>query len=162
MSSFREYLIAQGMKIKDPAAIDHIETDKRNRYLITGAVGTGKTEMARQLCTYRNARYLRIDVFGAANYTPPDIAQIIKDNDVIILDDLGAEKTTDKTQQLLYAVCGAMERGSDIGLIVTTNLSSDKIRSLYGDRIFDRLIGWMVVLGLNKPSFREEKATVIK
>jgi len=162
---FRQYLIMVGLEIRDPHIVDQVESNTKNihRYLITGKVGTGKTEMARRICKYSGMRFIRMETSTMANLQQSDIWQMISDQQIIVIDDLGAEPSAvvPKVEMVLYSVIKAMEQYSDIGLILTTNLDDSKLRSFYGDRIFDRLMGWMVVFETSGKSFRKQKAKVV-
>ncbi len=67
------------------------------------------------------------------------------DCDLLILDDLGTEMTTNFTQSALYSlVNGRLLRGGKT--IITTNLSEDELRRRYSPQIVSRLEGEYLVL----------------
>lgn len=163
--TFREYLLCVGLQLREPHILDHVESNTKgiHRYLIQGKVGTGKTEMARRICKFSGKRFIRLETSNMANLQQSDIWQMIADQQIIVIDDLGAEPSAviPKVEMALHCIIKAMEQYSDIGLILTTNLDDKRIRDFYGDRIFDRLVGWLVVFETGGKSFRKLNAKVV-
>jgi DNA replication protein DnaC len=169
-STFRKYLIDVGLQIKDPHIVDHVDGNTKgiHRYLIQGKVGTGKTEMARRICKYSGQRFIRLETSTMGNLQQSDIWQMICDQQLIVIDDLGAEPSAviPKVEMALHSIIKAMAQYSDIGLILTTNLSvfgndKNRLRDFYGDRIYDRLIGWLVVFETEGKSYRKQNLKVV-
>lgn len=60
------------------------------------------------------------------------------ENQIVMLDDVGAEKLTDWTQEILYLVVNkAYEKEKT--LFIATNLNLEQFRERYGDRILSRI-----------------------
>lgn len=163
--TFREYLVMVGLQIREPHIVDHVESNTKgiHRYLIQGKVGTGKTEMARRICKYSGKRFIRLETPNMGNLQLSDVWQMIHDQDIIVIDDLGSEPQAivPKVEMALNSIIKAMEQYSDISLILTTNLDDKKLRDFYGDRIFDRLVGWLVVFETGGKSYRKMNAKVV-
>ena len=60
--------------------------------------------------------------------------------DVLIVDDLGAEKTSDWVLQTLYTIMDRRYR-EELRTIITSNLSIEEIREKLDDRIASRIVG---------------------
>ncbi len=60
--------------------------------------------------------------------------------DVLILDDLGVEKTSDWVLQTLYTIIDRRYR-EELRTIITSNLGIEEIREKLDDRIASRIVG---------------------
>jgi nucleoside-triphosphatase THEP1 len=122
-------------------------------FTITGKVGTGKTWAACALAYRIRDRQRQIVRFA----TTPDIIDIFRAcsmgdekaqakkmllmaADVLVLDDVGANRTNDFALEALYNIVNRGKR-----LIVTTNLSRDDVTEKIDSRISSRLWGGYVV-----------------
>ena len=61
--------------------------------------------------------------------------------DVLCLDDLGAEKTTEWANESIYVIIDKWYRSEKQGLILTSNLKLGQIAERFGDRLASRLAG---------------------
>jgi DNA replication protein DnaC len=75
--------------------------------------------------------------------------------DLLILDDLGSEKTTDFAITTLYIIIDRRIRECR-QTIITTNLSQEEIEKVFGARISSRLAG-MVNIKINMPDYRKKR-----
>ena len=66
---------------------------------------------------------------------------------LLILDDLGAEKTTDWALQSLYIIINK-RLSEELQTIITSNLSLDELRDKIGDRIASRIAGMCKIVKL--------------
>ncbi len=134
---------------------------------LTGPCGTGKTRMLyaiAQICRepmvwdvptliVRVQRAMRLTVQDAFNYNETHlIDRLIAHNRRVLLDDLGAEKTTDFVLQELYRLISQRELWEKPTLI-TTNLSMKALAVKLDDRIASRLAGG-IVLGFEGGDYR--------
>lgn len=118
--------------------------------LMSGATGLGKTHLSLAVANrviergysviYGSApellRMLDNEQFGRSN---GDTMSLLTGCDLLILDDLGAENSTERNTSQLYEIINArMNRG--IPLIVSTNLTLPQLRARYQDRICSRLL----------------------
>lgn len=123
--------------------------------LLTGPTGVGKTHLASSViwqCMMLNRydyRAIFIDFQEYINklkesYQKDDIRdqmtslnKEIERADLIVLDDLGAERGTEHNVEQLDKI---MRLREDKNLIVTTNLSGKEIKNIYGNRTLSRLL----------------------
>jgi DNA replication protein DnaC len=131
-----------------------------NLILCSADVGTGKSHLAWQVG-------LRRSESGAwvVGWSTPDFNDALRPDgddraqeeaticDLLVLDELGAEKVSDWTLERLLMVIGgrwAEERPT----VITTNLTPDALGDRYGDRIVDRLMDGAVVCEMGGLSHR--------
>lgn len=95
---------------------------------------------------------------------PPDALDRVMGVDVLILDDLGAERPTDWTFERLYALVNRRWL-EELPTVATTNLPGSRrtaptghdgptLDEVLGDRMFSRLVGGAVVVRLSGPDRR--------
>lgn len=122
--------------------------------LFSGATGLGKTFLsaciARQVSDkgysviYQTAVDLFADFeaakFGGGDEDPRAITKKYTDCDLLIIDDLGTELTTQFTISALYTVIDARLRRK-LSTIVSTNLTPEAIEDRYSPQIASRLCG---------------------
>ncbi len=128
-------------------------TDMKNKLnlLIIGASGTGKTHLACALLIdfgrYKSHKFrfesipkLFVQIQKCINNNE-DYTQIIDDAlsyDTLVLDDLGAVKTSDYRKEVLYNIISG--RGfENKHTIITTNMSLDHIEAEFDERLASRL-----------------------
>lgn len=122
--------------------------DVGSNLIITGAVGVGKTGLAAAtlktvhwqgaLVEYANVPEFFGRILGY-NFAAKR-AEILRlqEADVLLLDDLGAEKATEWSASVIYEVVEYRYR-SGAPTIVTTNLAKPELREAVGDRVVSRL-----------------------
>lgn len=119
--------------------------------LLWGTVGTGKSHMAACIANQlidEGYRVLMTNFPTAVNILQSSfegrqeyIDSLMK-YDLLILDDLGAERSTEYMQEQVFNIVDARYR-SGLPMIVTTNLTNDELKkpSNIGDaRIYDRIL----------------------
>lgn len=134
--------------------------------LLWGSVGTGKTCLAACIVNYLRAREVPclmtstvklIEQLMPGAYDGDLIGQL-KQFDLLVLDDLGAEsKSTYAQQQLFNAINDRVETG--LPMIITTNISAKELntpKDVEQSRIFDRISGACVPLQFDGSSYRME------
>lgn len=138
--------------------VDFAENFKGNEkgLLMIGGTGLGKTHLSlaiaarvieKEFCVVYNSvpellRTIDNEQFGRST---GDTLSVISECDLLILDDLGAENTNERTSSLLYEIInGRICRA--LPLIVSTNLSPAELQNKYNDRILSRLFS-MNILG---------------
>ncbi len=151
------------------------DLDNKKSYFITGAVGSGKTTLACKLLLdiaereyLLNKPVLGITAFWSvptllqdirACYNSDDRGQEISLIDSliktpwIVLDDLGAEKTTEWVLQTLYLVINS-RYDAERGTIITSNLSLDELAEKLGDRIASRIAGMSEIITMSDIDYR--------
>ena len=122
--------------------------------------GTGKTHLASAMMlsfikkTHKRALFVpAVDMLLAVRDTFNDDVkatetQVIENwqiVDLLVIDDLGTEKTSDYSQQVMYQVVST-RYNNKLPTIVTTNASSADIKEKNGTRIFSRIASGLVVV----------------
>jgi len=140
--------------------------DQNESILLTGNTGCGKTHLAIALMKESKTDAMFISV--------PELLLTIRNSfrensseselevvnrffkyPTLILDDLGAEKTTEYAIATFYLIIN--RRINDLKrTIITTNLSLKDIESVFGARIASRL-SEMRVIKINMPDYRKRK-----
>lgn len=126
--------------------INDIVFTKNSPYWLTlsGSAGIGKTHLANMVdshVSYRTNRYLcRFSWTFIANKLRNGeyaIKEQLKEASVLILDDIGAENTTEFLRGALYEILNSR---LSKWTVITTNLSPNQIRDDFDFRIASRLI----------------------
>jgi len=163
-SRFKGKTFSNFKKARDPNAYnicrDYARTFKENKkesLMLTGPAGTGKTHLAVATVDYiarLKHKLLKRIIF----VTVPDMVEMVrrklfidpkilkkdiyKDSllecDLLVLDDLGAESMTDWTKDLVHQLIDFRYR-ENLPIVITTNLTLDKVKKLYGERVFSRI-----------------------
>ncbi len=109
---------------------------------MTGLTGTGKTFLSRCIGNaflekHKSVLYLSASDLISSVYED-DIKNYINVVDLLIIDDLGTEYTSDFSNSMIYNVID--KRLVDkVSTVITTNLNFSEIQNLYGDRISSRI-----------------------
>ena len=122
--------------------------------LLIGKTGTGKTHLSTAIAKtviekgfsvlYDSTQNI-LSAFEADKFrSPRDESEFKSDKyletDLLILDDLGAEFTTQFAVSCLYNLLNTRyNRG--LSTVISTNLSDEELQAKYEDRIFSRLVG---------------------
>jgi DNA replication protein DnaC len=69
-----------------------------------------------------------------------DSLNAICDKEVLMIDDLGTEKQTEWSQEILFIIIDRIVSKNKT-LFISTNLSLEEFQQKYGDRIFSRVMG---------------------
>lgn len=121
-----------------------------------GATGLGKTHLSLSIANallqkgysvvYNSVpelvRILNSEQFGK---TEGDTLQVIDGCDLLILDDLGAEHSTEYSTSLVYMLLNS-RLSKNKPIIASTNLDMNEIKVRYQDRIWSRLFSMRVLL----------------
>lgn len=137
--------------------VDFAENFKGNEkgLLMTGGTGLGKTHLSlavaakvieKDFCVVYNSvpeliRTIDNEQFGRA---VGDTLSVISECDLLILDDLGAENSTERSNSLLYEIVNGRLCRS-LPMIINTNLSAEELCSRYNERLFSRLFSLEVL-----------------
>lgn len=151
--------------------IDGFDHKKGSNILMIGAPGTGKTFLSnciakalidsRHTVLYERANDL-VDAFSSRDFKRGDYDKAagridrVNDCELLIIDDLGTEFTNDYSKSRLFEVIeGRLSRG--LSTIISTNLSLNQLRAVYGARITSRFIGGYTLLPFYGTDLRSKK-----
>jgi DNA replication protein DnaC len=132
--------------------------------MLTGRTGCGKTHLAiaaaKQLsrqAIFVTVPELLLEIRSTFNGEDSESRLIRRyaRAELLVLDDLGAEKTTEYSIQTLYTIISRRNR-EEAQTIVTTNLDLTQIAESLGDRIASRLAE-MKIVKINMPDYRQKR-----
>lgn len=116
--------------------------------MLYGGLGTGKSFFAacivNRLVEQYKAKFITTSFLATLKFDGrEDFIKEVERADIVVLDDIGAERGTEYMQELIFSIVDIRTRNS-LPLIVTTNLTPDQINKSNDFttlRIFDRIIG---------------------
>lgn len=122
-----------------------------------GGTGLGKTHLSLAIANALIKRGFSV-IYGSApellrklqkeqfshNEKSDDTMMLLTDCDLLILDDLGAENSSEYTASLLYEIINARQSRS-LPMIVNTNLDENGLKQRYQDRLWSRLFSMKVL-----------------
>ena len=145
--------------------------DKGNGLTLVGNVGTGKTHLAASIANYiirnHNIKLVFGNVTGLlaeikATYNKDsDISEMkllkeLKETPLLIIDDLGKEKTSDWTNEVLYLIINYRYENL-LPMIITSNLRLEELGSKMGEATISRVLEVNRTIGFNSKDYRTEK-----
>ena len=122
---------------------------KKNSLMIFGGVGSGKTHLAAAIANVVIDRGIPV-LFGTFSEHLEKIKEefnktgekkylsMMKNTSMLVLDDIGKEKKTEWTQQILFDVINYRYEHL-LPVIITTNFDIDSLGNYLGDAVFSRL-----------------------
>lgn len=125
------------------------DTDK-NGLIICGSYGTGKTHLAAAIAnhTVENGIPTLFDTYGGhleklkAEFNAngePRYLNLMRNVDMLILDDVGKEKQTEWSQSIMFDIINHRYENMK-PTIITSNFSSRELQRYFGEACFSRLI----------------------
>ena len=129
--------------------------------LLYGPVGTGKSYMAHAIANALIKRGVRVCVTTMARmiermHSGGDIVDRLRNYELVVLDDLGAERNTSYGEEVAYSLIDS-RYVSGKPVVVTTNLSLGEIKN--GNRIGDRIVEMCpITIRMTGPSRRSANA----
>lgn len=146
LGGVRAYEDFTAEKYTNKAILQALSGYPKENYYLWGKAGTGKTHAA--VAIIRNCP-------GAIVKRMSEISREIRtseaeDEETIIdryaytpmlLDDLGSEKATEFLQNMLFEIMDRRWQSKQGGLIITANMSIDKLGTIIGDRTASRIAG---------------------
>ena len=183
-----ELKLPKHYKENNPNILSRVRKDmgegKPFHYLFVGAVGCGKTELARAIWGSYESRHfesVKIRRFYRSylyhlSTNQDDKYQAIREVEkqfrsrAVIIDDVGDERPA--TEAAHDYIASMMEERYDYCIlphnrdfcqtVITTNLKGEDILKFYGSRVLDRMEELFTIMEFNAHSFRREKKEKIK
>ena len=150
-------------------AVEYTKTwPKRNgeSLFFVGPVGTGKSHLARAILSTMIRRHgisglaasvpnLMDDLRpGADDVKSNEQIQLLKTVPLLVLDDLGAQKTTDWVTERLFVIINA-RYDELLPTVITSNIYLEELRKIPGwDRIVDRIVEMATAVRMEGKSYR--------
>lgn len=134
-------------KYTNKAVLAALSGFPKENYYLWGKAGSGKTHAAVAILReVPNAMVLRMGQISreirAADKPEKEAALIEKYATIpMLLDDLGSEKATEFLQNVLFEIMDRRWQSKQGGLIITANMSIDKLGGILGDRTASRIAG---------------------
>lgn len=138
--------------------------------VLYGGYGTGKTHLASATANAIQGRGCNVAFFYSgellakirdtyrenAEYSESDVFRLATESDLLVLDDLGRDKKTEWSTNMLFQVIDKVYREKH-GLIITTNLSRDGIENYLGGAAYSRLLEIGAFIRVTGGDFRKKK-----
>jgi len=148
---------------------ENFNRDSDDSFLLIGPTGLGKTHLSTSVAriviergysvTYKTAQSV-MTVFEKQRFgdgfNGDGTERELYDADLLIIDDLGTEVTTQYTVAWLYELINT-RMNEEKSTIINTNLTKDELRSRYADRITSRLFGEYKPLLFSGNDIRQQK-----
>lgn len=139
--------------------------------LMFGNPGNGKSHLAAAIvnaviprgkaCVFRSVpallKKLQETYRADARVSESEILAVLQDADLVVLDDLGAEKMTEWAESMIYYIVDQRYRWRK-PIIVTTNCDLETLENRIGVRTIDRLLEMCVLVENRATSYRKEEA----
>lgn len=136
---------------------------------ITGKVGTGKTTLAASIVRRSIRRFVVIKWISFPKFimtlqgmfkgdsNPFELAESVADTkDLLVIDDIGAEKMTEYVRQIAYFIINEREQNMK-QTIITSNYNLDQIDQMIDSRVSSRIAGMCEVIKLTGKDRRVSK-----
>lgn len=152
------------------------QCSKGGALVMTGLTGNGKTHLAcaignmvitRHLCTVAfgtmtdYGREIRSTYGrGRGERSELQVVQALRTADLLIIDDVGAQDSTDSERKLLFDLIDGRWR-DDKAIIVTSNLNTKELKKFLGTRAMDRLEDRGTVIAFDWTSYRGHQQDLV-
>ena len=163
----RERAIQAFSSLKDFAtSFDGTEPDS---FLLVGGTGLGKTHLSTSVAKAVIERGFDVvyttsirmfDAFEKKRFSQDsrnkDLTDKFFDCDLLIIDDLGCEMSTQFTVSVLYDLINT-RLNEGLSTIISTNLSAEELHKKYDDRLTSRIFGHFIPLPFSGTDIRQQK-----
>lgn len=183
LAEYRQRLTGLNRKEQKKYVFENLEVTKENKdaierakswdvaashmgLILSGPTGVGKTAIAKCVVNkwgasgYRCKLITSVDFLDylklAMNEKSTSVSrelEIFSKYDILILDDLGSELTTEWGLSQIFALINARYE-NERATFITTNLGGSQLREKYSPRIYDRISNMAEVFVIKMESFR--------
>ena len=150
-------------KIGIPKRFQDVKPAEWKNNLIIGPAGSGKSYLAAQMVKSLkgpriNAIWVNVPklLFDFRRDFDREIVERVLRKDYVVLDDLGAEHTTDWVAGVIYIIVNSVWENQK-NLAVTSNLKPSEIGKRFGDRLASRILDICKVQEMKDKDRRLEK-----
>lgn len=147
LGGVRAYEDFTAEKYTNKAVLDILKNYPAENYFLWGKAGVGKTHAA--VAVLRNVPMARVVRMGQISREIRCCEDAYEEGEIIekyakgeyLFDDLGSEKATDFLKNMLFEIMDLRWQNKRGGLIITSNMSIEKLGEVIGDRTASRIAG---------------------
>ncbi len=173
-STFESFLDRNGSETAYKIAMKYVKTFKEwngESLMIWGEPGNGKTHLAAAIVNELSKKgYIVVfqsvpellqrirSTFNSENKeNETQIMRALLECDLLILDDIGAEKTTEWVEEKLFNIIDGRYR-KELPTLYTSNLQPKELQTQVGKRSYDRMVETSLTVENKAESYRREIA----
>lgn len=173
-STFESFLDRNGSETAYKIAVKYVKTFKEwngESLLLWGEPGNGKTHLAAAIVNELSKKgYIVVfqsvpellqrirSTFNSENKeNETQIMRALLECDLLILDDIGAEKTTEWVEEKLFNIIDGRYR-KELPTLYTSNLEPKELKNQVGKRSYDRMVETSLTVKNEAASYRREIA----
>lgn len=173
-STFESFLDRNGSETAYKVAVKYVKTFKEwngESLMIWGEPGNGKTHLAAAVVNELSKKgYIVVfqsvpellqrirSTFNSENKeNETQIMRALLECDLLILDDIGAEKTTEWVEEKLFNIIDGRYR-KELPTLYTSNLEPKELKNQVGKRSYDRMVETSLTVKNEAASYRREIA----
>lgn len=173
-STFESFLDRNGSETAYKVAVKYVKTFKEwngESLMLWGEPGNGKTHLAAAIVNELSKKgYIVVfqsvpellqrirSTFNSENKeNETQIMRALLECDLLILDDIGAEKTTEWVEEKLFNIIDGRYR-KELPTLYTSNLEPKELKKQVGKRSYDRMVETSLTVKNEAASYRREIA----
>ncbi|QRY18241.1 ATP-binding protein [Bacillus cereus] len=173
-STFESFLDRNGSETAYKVAVKYVKTFKEwngESLMLWGDPGNGKTHLAAAIVNELSKKgYIVVfqsvpellqrirSTFNSENKeNETQIMRALLECDLLILDDIGAEKTTEWVEEKLFNIIDGRYR-KELPTLYTSNLEPKELKNQVGKRSYDRMVETNLTVKNEAASYRREIA----
>lgn len=173
-STFESFLDRNGSETAYKVAVKYVKTFKEwngESLMLWGEPGNGKTHLAAAIVNELSKKgyivvfqsvpellqRIRSTFNGENKENETQIMRALLECDLLILDDIGAEKTTEWVEEKLFNIIDGRYR-KELPTLYTSNLEPKELKNQVGKRSYDRMVETSLTVKNEAASYRREIA----